>query len=272
MFPTGPIRNGWNRKEADMTGNLAVVESREPAAPKGDQAASSTVRVLIADGEQLVRAGFRSLLERARQIVVVGEAASGEEVLALARRTRPDVVLIDAALPGLDSIEAISRVCADGGAAVMLLTGSDRDERVIAAVRAGALGLLLRDADPAELLRSVESLARGEVLLSPKLARWLVAELAAQPQPSAPRSELLDELTEREREVVVLVAQGLSNDEIAERLTVTPATAKTHVSRIMAKLDAHDRAKLVVFGYESGLVAPRRGPDATQPHPLSLAL
>jgi len=252
-------------------GGLAVVQSREPAAPEGDEPASSAVRVLVADGEQLVRAGFRALLESAGRIVVVGEAASGEEVLALARRTRPDVVVVDAALPGLDSVKAISRVCANGGAAVMLLAASDRDERIIAAVRAGALGLLLRDAHPTELLRSVESLAHGEVLLSPKLARRLVAELAARPEPSAPRPELLDELTPREREVLALVAHGLSNDEIADRLTVAPATAKTHVSRAMVKLGAHDRAKLVVFGYESGLVAPLIGPGAAQPHPLSLA-
>jgi DNA-binding NarL/FixJ family response regulator len=249
---------------------LAVVQPREPDVPNGDEPALSEVRVLIAEGEQLVRAGLRALLESAGRIVVVGEAASGDELLALTCRIQPDVVLMDAALPGLDLAKGV-RECADGGAAVMLLAAFDSDERIIAALRAGALGLLLRDADPAELLRSVESVARGEVLLSPRLARRLLAELAARPEPSAPRSELLDELTGREREVVALVAHGLSNDEIAERLTVTLATAKTHVRRAMAKLDAHDRAKLVVFGYESGLVAPRIAPPATQPPSLSLA-
>src|SRR4051794_891675 len=196
------------------------------------------------------------LLEGDRGITVVGEAATGDEAVAMAHRLRPDVALIDARLPGLDSVEATGQIFFKSGVAVMLLTTSEDDERIFAGLRGGASGLLLKDTDPAELLRGVELLARGDPLLSPPLARRLIAELASRPEPS-PSPGLVDELTAREREVVTLVGHGLSNDEIAERLVVTPATAKTHVSRAMVKLNAHDRAKLVVFAYETGLVRPR---------------
>jgi DNA-binding NarL/FixJ family response regulator len=253
-----------------MTGSLALLEKDAPESPRGRRAAAPAVRVLIAEGEALVRAGFRALLEHDRRITVVGEAGTGEEAVALARRVRPDVVMIDARLPGLDCVETTRRVFSESRLAVILLTSSDRDERMFAALRAGASGVLLKDTEPAELVRAVEALARGEALLSPSLARRLIAELVSRPEPAHPTSERLDELTAREREVVTLVAHGFGNDEIAERLVVTPATAKTHVSRAMVKLHAHDRAKLVVFAYEVGLVVPRA--DAAHPAHRALSL
>jgi DNA-binding NarL/FixJ family response regulator len=250
---------------------IAVLPAIRPAPPRGRAAASPPVRVLIADGHALVRAGFRVLLEADARIRVVGEAGTGEQAVALALAIRPDVVLIDARLPGLDCVQATDRMIAESGVAVMLLTASEGDERIFAALRAGARGLLLKDTEPAELMRAIELLARGEAPLSPSLARRVIAELVSRPEPSHPSSELLDELTAREREVVALVALGLSNDEIADRLVVSRATAKTHVSRAMVKLDAHDRAKLVVFAYETGLVMPRAGARVSQGRTLSLA-
>jgi DNA-binding NarL/FixJ family response regulator len=229
------------------------------------------VRVLIADGQALVRAGVRVLLEDERAVSVVGEADSGEQAVALAHRLRPDVVLIDVNVPGLDSVEAIRQMLTQPGLAVMLIAGSESDERILDALRAGASGLLLKDTEPAEMVRAVELLARGEALLSPLVTRMVIAELASRPEPDCPSSDLLDELTAREREVVALVALGLSNDDIAERLVLSPATAKTHVSRAMVKLHAHDRAKLVVFAYETGLVAPRVEPPSPLGRPLALA-
>lgn len=215
----------------------------------------AAVRVLIAEGQALVRAGLHVLLADNADITVVGEAASGEEAVALAQALRPDVVVIDLSLPGLDSVEATRQMLTQPGLAVMLLTGSETDERIFAALRAGASGLLLKDMEPAEFVRAIDVLSRGEALLSPLVTRRLIAELASRPEPYTSR-ELLDELTAREREVVALVGHGLSNDEIAEELVVSPATAKTHVSRSMIKLQARDRAKLVVFAYEAGLVLP----------------
>jgi len=229
------------------------------------------VRVLIAYGQSLVRAGFRMLLESADGIRVVGEATSGEEAVALAGRIRPDVALIDAQLSGIGSVEATRRMLSESSVAVMLLTASEDDERIFGALRAGASGLLLKDIEPSELVRAVKLVADGEAALSPSLARRVIAELAARQEPSCPSSNLVDELTAREREVVVLVALGLSNDEIAERLVVSRATAKTHVSRAMLKLAAHDRAKLVVFAYETGLVVPRAKAPVAEWQPLPLA-
>jgi DNA-binding NarL/FixJ family response regulator len=253
------------------TGRLAVLHPTRPAPPHGGVAASPAVRVLIADGQAVVRAGFRALLEADQRIAVVGEAATGEKAVALARRIGPDVAMIDANLPGLDSIEATGRMLSQSGVAVMLVTASEDDARIFAALRAGASGLLLKDAEPAELVRAVKALARGDALISPGLTRPLIAELASRPEPACPSSALLDELTPREREVVALVALGLSNDDIAERLVVARATAKTHVSRAMVKLHARDRAKLVVFAYESGLVVPRAEAPVPADRPLSLA-
>jgi DNA-binding NarL/FixJ family response regulator len=212
-------------------------------------------RVVLADGEALVRAGLRVLLEGAGSITVVGEAATGDEAVALARSLRPDVVLIDVSLPGIDAVEATRHLLDYPGVPVMLLTTSETDERIFAGLRAGASGLVLKDAEPGELVRAVGVLARGDALLSPGLTRRLIADFASRPEPGRPNEQLVEGLTAREREVVALVALGLSNDEIAERLVVSPATARTHVSRAMVKLHARDRAQLVVFAYESGLVA-----------------
>jgi DNA-binding NarL/FixJ family response regulator len=238
------------------TGRFAVLHRLTPV-PTSRGAESQATRVLIADGQALVRAGFRLLLEADRHITVVGEAATGEEAVALARRTRPDVVLIDARLPGLDSVEATGRISAESGPAVMLLIPSAGDERTFAALRAGASGVLLKDTEPAELVHAVALLARGEALLSPSLTRDVIAELASRPEPADPSPELLNELTDREREVVALVGLGLSNGEIADELVISPATVKTHVSRSMLKLQARHRAKLVVLAYKAGLVATR---------------
>jgi len=215
------------------------------------------IRVLVADGQAWVRAGLRVLLESCDRLRVVGEVATGEAAVALARQIRPDVALLDTRLPGLDSVDATAMMIAESGVAVMLMTASEGDERIFAALRAGASGLVLKDTEPAELVRAVEALARGEARLAPTLARRLIAELASRPEPTCPSPRLLEDPTAREREVVALVGLGLSNDEIAERLVVSPATAKTHVSRAMVKLHARDRAKLVVFAYEAGLVVPR---------------
>jgi DNA-binding NarL/FixJ family response regulator len=211
--------------------------------------------VVLADGEALVRAGLRALLEGDGTVTVVGEAASGEETVALADSVGPDVVLIDVGLPGLDSVETTRRL-ASSAVPVMLLTTSETDDRAFAALRAGASGLMLKDAEPAELVRAVAVLARGDALLSPRLTRRLIADFAARPEPSRPSDERVELLTAREREVVALVAMGLSNGEIADELVVSPATARTHVSRAMVKVSARDRSQLVVFAYENGLVSP----------------
>ena len=242
-----------------------VLDPRRRARPNGGKATSPSVRVVLADGHALVRAGFRALLEDTERIAVVGEAADGEQAVALARRLRPDVVLLDANLPGLDCVEATRQLLAESGGAVMLLTGSAADERIFDALRVGASGLLLKDTEPTELVRAVELVARGEALLSPALTRRLIAELVSRPEPQIPDSDLLDELTAREREVVALVALGMTNEEIGEQLVVARATAKTHVSRAMVKLHARDRAQLVVFAYETGLAGGNAyGPDRRQ--------
>ena len=219
--------------------------------------AASTVRVLVADSQRLVRAGIRLILEATGRITVVGEAANAREAVALAHRLRPDVVLIDAALSEVDGIDVTRELSSQPDVAVMLLTTSDDTDYTLAALRAGATGVLLKDTEPAQLARHVEALSRGEPQLSPRLTHRLITELASQVDRASPSPDLLDELTARERQVVTLVGHGLRNNEIADHLVVTPATAKTHVSRAMAKLGAHDRANLVVFAYESGLVLPR---------------
>jgi DNA-binding NarL/FixJ family response regulator len=246
-------------------GTLVPFDRHSRTRFEGRAGAAPAVRVLVADGHALVRAGFRALLEAGGEISVVGEASTGEEAVALARRLRPDVVLIDATLPGLDCVEATGRMLADPGIAVMLLTATEHDERIFASLRAGASGLLLKDTEPAELVRAIELVAGGDALLSPSLTRRLIAELSSVPDPQLPSSELLDELTPREREVVAL---GLSNPDIAERLVISPATSKTHVSRAMLKLGAHDRAQLVAFAFHAGLAVPR----TQAPAPAALAL
>ena len=218
------------------------------------------LRVVIAEGQGLVRAAFRVLLEQ-EGMVVTGEAATGDEAVGAARATAPDVVLMDLDLPdagGVEATRALLEAVPDGATRVVMLMTSDSDEAVLGALRAGATGLLLKDADPEELLAAVRVVARGDALLAPGLATRLVADFMSRPERLRCTPAELEELTAREREVVALVACGLSNEEIAEQLVVTRATAKTHVSRALCKLHARDRAQLVVLAYEAGLVRPGR--------------
>jgi DNA-binding NarL/FixJ family response regulator len=220
------------------------------------------IRVLLADDQALVRAGFRALLDAQDDIEVVGEAAEGGEAVRLAEDLLPDVVLMDIRMPGVDGLEATRRIAAEvrlEPVRVVMLTTFDLDEHVFEALSSGASGFLVKDTEPTELLRAVRIVAAGEALLTPSVTRRLIAEFAAQRPRSGPAPRELDELTEREREVVGLVALGLSNDELAETLVISPWTVKTHVSRAMTKVGARDRAQLVVLAYQSGLVAPGRG-------------
>jgi DNA-binding NarL/FixJ family response regulator len=222
--------------------------------------AETSIRVLIAAGQALLRASYGALLERDDRIEVVGEAASGEQALALAIDTAPDVAVLDLALPGLEDLQATAAIVshpAFARLAVMLITPGENDERVFTALRAGAVGVLSEDAEPAELIRALQVLADGQALLPAGAVRRLLAELPPQSPHRSALPEQLHELTDREREVVALVGLGLSNSEIAAQLVISPATAKTHVSRAMVKLHARDRAKLVVLAYESGLVLTR---------------
>jgi DNA-binding NarL/FixJ family response regulator len=218
-----------------------------------------SVRVAIADDQWLVRDGFRVQLGLAGDMAFAGEASTGEQAVALARREQPDVMLMDVRMPVLDGIEATRRITADpqtSGVRVLVLTTFDVDEYVFAALRAGASGFLLKDATPEELLTAIRVVAAGEALLAPAATRHLVDAFVSRPSLGRPDARLVDALTDREREVLRLVAQGLSNAEIAGRLVVSPATAKTHVSRILTKLGLRDRAQLVIAAYESGLIAP----------------
>ncbi|MET9019418.1 response regulator transcription factor [Actinopolymorpha sp. NPDC004070] len=216
------------------------------------------ISVLLADDQALVRAGFRSLLAAEPDIEVVAEAADGAQAVEHALAKRPDVVLMDIRMPDMDGLEATRRIVAEpelAGVHVVILTTFDLDEYVFEALRTGASGFLVKDTEPVELLRGVRAVASGDALLSPGVTRRLIAEFANRSKEPV-RGADLAALTEREREVLALVAEGLSNDEIAARLVVSPATAKTHVSRAMIKLGARDRAQLVVFAYEAGLVRP----------------
>jgi DNA-binding NarL/FixJ family response regulator len=231
------------------------------------------IRVLLADDQALVRAGFRMLLEASEDICVVGEAANGGAAVAMAAELRPDVVLMDLRMPEVDGLTATKRISGDArlsGVRVVVLTTFDDDEHVFGALRAGASGFLVKDVEPEELLQAVRVVARGDALLAPSVTRSLIAAFTtkgdgpapvrgngpAGPRPAAATPPGLAALTDREREVVALVAAGLSNDEIAARLVVSPLTAKTHVSRAMTKLAARDRAQLVVLAYAHGLAAP----------------
>ncbi|GAB2948327.1 response regulator [Nonomuraea fastidiosa] len=216
------------------------------------------IRVLLADDQTLVRAGFRSILSDEDDIEVVAEAATGEAAIAGAREHRPDVVLMDIRMPELDGLEATRRIAGDpalGDVKVIILTTFDLDDYVYGALRAGASGFLVKDTEPAELIHAVRVVARGDALIAPSITRRLIAEFAGRVKRPEPGPEL-NALTEREREVMTLVAGGLSNDEIATRLVLSPATAKTHVSRIMTKLGVRDRAQLVVIAYEAGMITP----------------
>lgn len=219
-----------------------------------------TIRVLIADDQALIRAGFRVLVDSAPDLEVVGEASDGAEAVALARSTRADVVLMDIRMPGTDGLAATRAITADddlAGVRVLVLTTFEVDEYVVEAVRAGASGFLGKGVEPEALLDAIRVVAAGDSLLSPRATRALIARFVA-PATAAPAAPdpRLDRLTAREREVVTLVAQGMSNDEIAEHLHVSPLTAKTHANRAMMKLDVRDRAQLVVLAYQTGLVRP----------------
>ncbi|NUR86748.1 MAG: response regulator transcription factor [Nonomuraea sp.] len=216
------------------------------------------IRTLLADDQRLVRAGFTSILSDEDDIEVVAEAANGVEAVALARQTRPDVVLMDIRMPELDGLEATRQIVTDPrmeGVRVIILTTFDLDDYVYGALRSGASGFLVKDTEPAELIHAVRVVSRGDALIAPSVTRRLIAEFAGRVSRPEPGPEL-NALTEREREVLVLVANGLSNDEIAARLVLSPATAKTHVSRILTKLSARDRAQLVVLAYEAGMITP----------------
>jgi DNA-binding NarL/FixJ family response regulator len=217
------------------------------------------IRIVLADDQALVRAGFRVLLDAEAGVEVVGEATDGQQAIELTRATRPDVVLMDIQMPGLSGIEATRRIAADpalDGVRVLILTTFELDEYIVDALRAGASGFLIKDTEPVELIRAVKVLAAGDSLLSPSVTRRLIGEFVHRSDPSTTPSPALAFLTDREREVLTLVGRGLSNDEIASRLFISVATARTHVSRAMTKLHARDRAQLVVAAYESGLVTP----------------
>ncbi|WP_328902018.1 response regulator transcription factor [Streptomyces sp. NBC_00441] len=217
------------------------------------------IRILLADDQRLVRAGIRGILDDEDDLHVVAEAADGRAALAACRELLPDVVLMDIRMPGTDGLEAARRIAADERLAdvkVVMLTTFDLDEYVYGALRSGATGFLLKDTEPAELLHAVRVAARGDALISPSVTRRLIAEFAERPERSRTPDRRLDVLTGREREVMRLIAAGRTNGEIAAQLVVSPLTAKTHVSRIMAKLGARDRSQVVVMAYEYGLVVP----------------
>ncbi len=218
-----------------------------------------TIRVLLADDQALIRAGFRVLIETSGDLEVVGEATDGAKAAELARDLRADVVLMDIRMPGVDGLEATRRIAADedlAGVKVIILTTFETDEYVYQALRAGASGFLVKDTEPADLLQAIRVVARGDALLSPSVTRRLITDVARRPEPVTRSRQALAGLTERELQVMSLVAAGLSNDEIAGQLCLSPLTAKTHVSRIMTKLNARDRAQVVVIAYETGLVTP----------------
>ena len=247
----------------------------QPASAPG-RTETGALRVVVADDQALVRVGFCGIIAATPGFAVVGEAGNGAEAVAAARRTAPDVILMDVRMPVMDGIEATGRITASTDVRVLILTTFDLDEYVFAALRAGASGFLLKDTLPAELLNAVRVVAAGDALLAPSVTRRLIGEFARTPRtaptpqaasqhtaragfggcgpPGTARGKLLRGLTERELEVLKMVARGLSNAEIAEQLTISPATAKTHVAHLLTKLDARDRIQLVIIAYQSGLV------------------
>ena len=230
------------------------------------------IRVVVADDQPLIRSGLAMLLDSADDIEIVSEAGDGAEAVAQAAQLQPDLVLMDVRMPVMDGVEATRRITADGFATdpdapvkVLVLTTYHVDDTVVAALRAGAAGFMLKDAAPAELLAAVRAVAAGEAWLQPAVARGLLAEFAARPEPRAPERALLDRLTPREQEVLVLIAEGLTNGEIAARLVVGEVTVKTHVGRLLMKLELRDRVHAVIAAYECGLVVP--GVRAAGPNP-----
>ncbi|BBH69987.1 DNA-binding response regulator [Actinoplanes sp. OR16] len=224
------------------------------------------IRVLLVDDQPLIRSGFRALLDAEDDIEVVAEAGDGAEGIALARRHLPDLALLDIQMPGLDGIEATRRIAADPLLAAMhvvVLTNYGFDEYVFNALRAGAAGFLVKDILPEDFLHAVRVAARGDALLAPSITRKLIDRFVSQPPPNTAAVSALSRLTNREREAVTLVARGLSNQQIADSMVITPVTAKTHINRAMTKLHARDRAQLVVIAYESGLIP--RGPATLGP-------
>lgn len=217
------------------------------------------IRVLLADDQELVRSAFAMLVRSAADMAVVGEAGDGDEAVRLARSCRADVVVMDIRMPGTDGIAATATIAADedlGGVRVLILTTFESDENVVAALRAGASGFLVKDTKPANLLGAIRTVAGGEALLSPGATQALIGRVLRQPDPAAPTPAALAALTDREREVLTLIGRGLTNGELAEQLVISPLTAKTYVSRLLTKLGARDRAQLVIAAYESGLVRP----------------
>jgi DNA-binding NarL/FixJ family response regulator len=218
---------------------------------------TNLIRVVLADDQELVRSAFAMLVRSAPDMAVVGEAADGAEAVRLARTCRADVVVMDIRMPGVDGIAATATIAEDEGLAgvrVLILTTFESDENVVAALRAGASGFLVKDTKPGNLLAAIRTVASGDALLSPGATQALIARVLRQPEPPAPVA--LMSLTEREKEVLTLIGRGLNNAELAERLVISPLTAKTYVSRLLTKLDARDRAQLVIAAYESGLVRP----------------
>lgn len=231
--------------------------SNRPAHPAGD--ALPVIRVLLADDQALVRAGFRVLVGLAPDIEIVGEAADGATAVDLARSLRPEVVLMDIKMPGTDGVQATRQIAADPdlrGVRVIILTTFEEDEYIFTAIHAGASGFLVKDTEPEDLVSAIRVVARGDALLSPGVTRRLIARIAGHGPARPVDASALSVLTEREREVLALVASGMTNDQIGAALYISPVTAKTHINRTMAKLGARDRAQLVITAYETGLVRP----------------
>jgi len=251
------------RQDPGDSGGMEVPDLSlvDPDGPDLTSPGPEMIRLLVAHGDHLSRAGLRALLDDQPDIVVAGSAGDGEEAILRARELHPDVLLVDAALPGIDGVETTRQIVADpdlSGVAVVMLGDCDQDGEVLSALRAGATGFLPRDTEPGALVHGLHAVAAGEAALSPGVARRMITELVSWPDPGLPGPEKLDELTPREREVMGLVAGGLSNEEIAEHLVISRATAKTHVSRTLYKLHARNRAQLVTLAYETGLVQPRQ--------------